>query len=109
MAYDGAEPVACGGLRPYGDGAAEVKRVFVKREYRGRGISTRIMALLEERARERGFCALVLETNRLLVPAVSLYAGLGYAVTDNYGPYINMPESLCMRKALACPESAGEP
>jgi GNAT superfamily N-acetyltransferase len=100
VAYEDAEPVACGGFRQYEDGVAEIKRVFVKKEYRGRGISKRLMEMLERRALERGYKALILETNGLLVPAVRLYEGLGYAVIENYGPYKEMKESLCMRKQI---------
>jgi GNAT superfamily N-acetyltransferase len=100
VVYDGSLPVACGALRPYADGVAEVKRVFVRPEYRGRGISKQLMILLENRAREQGDTTLILETNPLLVPAMALYKGLGYTVMDNYGPYKDMPESVCMKKQL---------
>jgi GNAT superfamily N-acetyltransferase len=100
VAYDGALPVACGGIRRYEDGVAEVKRVFVRQEYRGRGISKHLMALLEHRAQEQGYTSLILETNHLLIPAVKLYESLGYEVIENYGPYAAMPESLCMRKRI---------
>jgi putative acetyltransferase len=100
VAYNGSEPVACGGFRYFEDSVAEVKRVFVKKEYRGRGISKRLMEMLECRALERGFKTLILETNSLLEPAVRLYEGLGYAVIDSYGPYKEMRESVCMRKEL---------
>jgi GNAT superfamily N-acetyltransferase len=100
VAYDGALPVACGGFRYYDDGVAEVKRVFVRPDYRGRGISRQLMELLENHAREQGYRVLILETNGLLVPAMKLYESLGYKVIPNYGPYKDMPESVCMRKAL---------
>jgi GNAT superfamily N-acetyltransferase len=106
VVYNGAEPVACGGFRPYEDGAAEIKRVFVKKEYRRLGISKRLMLMLENRARDLGYRALVLETNRLLAAAVSLYAGLGYEIIGNYGPYRDIPESICMRKSLESPEAS---
>lgn len=100
VAYGDTGPVACGGFRYYENGVAEIKRVFVKREYRGQGISKHLMALLENRAREQGYKALILETNPLLVPSIKLYESLGYEVTDNYGSYKDMPESVCMRKLL---------
>jgi ribosomal protein S18 acetylase RimI-like enzyme len=58
------------------------------------------MVLLENRAREQGYTALILETNGLLVPAMKLYESLGYMVIPNYGPYKDMPESVCMGKDL---------
>lgn len=100
VVYDGALPVACGGIRPYEGDVAEVKRVFVSPDYRGQGISRLMMRILEDRAREKGFRTLILETNHLLIPACRLYDSLGYVVIDNYGPYVDMPESLCMGKTL---------
>ena len=100
VVYDGADPVACGGFRRYEEGVAELKRIFVKEEYRGRGISKHLMELLEHRAAEQGYSTLILETNGLLVPAMHLYEGLGYGITENYGVYRDIPESVCMRKSL---------
>lgn len=101
LVYDGAMPVACAGFRQYSQGVAEVKRVFVREEYRGRGISKAMMALIEEKALEKGFTALILETGAPLLTAISLYTNLGYQIIDNYGPYAHMTQSVCMRKNLS--------
>src|SRR5687767_9870294 len=45
--YDGDRPVACGGLRRLDAGAAEIKRMYVAPEARGRGYSRRLLAALE--------------------------------------------------------------
>jgi GNAT superfamily N-acetyltransferase len=100
LAYDGSLPVACAGFRHYEDGVAELKRVFVREEYRGRGISKAVLALLEKRAAEKGYTSLILETGAPLARSISLYKSLGYHLIDNYGPYQGMIHSVCMRKAL---------
>lgn len=100
VVYDNGVPVACGGIRPHEDGVLEVKRVFVRPDYRGRGISRHLMEMLEQCAREKNVKALILETNPLLIPACRLYEKLGYSIIDNYGYYADTPESLCMRKVL---------
>src|SRR4051812_28633642 len=46
-------PVACGALRELAPGMAEVKRMYVVPECRGRGLSRQILARLEELAAER--------------------------------------------------------
>ncbi len=100
LAYDEAFPVACAGFRHYEDGVAEVKRVFVREEYRGQGISKAVLALLEKRAAEKGYTALLLETGAPLARSISLYKSFCYQIIDNYGPYQGMIHSVCMRKAL---------
>ena len=76
--YEDGRPVACGGLRPLGDGAGELKRMFVTASARGRGIGRRLLAELEERARAAGMRRLRLLTTDVLAEARGLYASAGY-------------------------------
>jgi putative acetyltransferase len=101
LVYDGHLAVACAGFKFYETGVAEVKRVFVREEYRGKGLSKLLMRVLEERALIRGFTTLILETGRPLAAAVGLYKSIGYGIIDNYGPYKDMSMSVCMKKQLA--------
>lgn len=96
VAYDNDIPVGSASDDEY----AEVKRVFVKKEYRGRGISNNLMKVLEERAREKGFKYFILESGEPLVSAMALYRKIGYKVIPNFGQYIDMEESICMKKKL---------
>ena len=78
----------------------ELKRVFVHIEYQGRGIGSKLVYLLMEWAIELGYKRMILETGELLTESCALYKKLGFQVISNYGPYVNMPESLCMAKDL---------
>lgn len=69
-------------------------------ENRGRGISVKLMELLEQTAKEQGYSGLVLESGEILTEAMALYRKIGYEVIPNYGPYMDMCESVCMRKEL---------
>ena len=100
VAYDESGPIGCASFKSFADEVAEVKRVFVKKEKRGRKISKLLMQNLEEKARKQGFRKLILETGALLKEAMALYESLGYEIIDNYGQYIGMPESICMQKSL---------
>lgn len=101
LIYDGKIPVACAGFKEYTKDAAEVKRVFVRQEYRGKGLSKQLMRALEEKARNKGYKSLVLETGAPLTAAAALYKKIGYQIIDNYGPYKSMEESVCMRKDIS--------
>ena len=104
-------PVACGALRrlapgSWGDGApgpgtGELKRMFVRREWRGRGLSRLVLAELEEHARAQGLSRVVLETGELQTAAMALYESAGYAAIPPYGGYVHSPRSRCYAKDLA--------
>lgn len=100
VAYENDVPVGSASFKKYDDECAEIKRVFVKKEYRGRGISNILMKMLEERAREKGFKYFILESGEPLVSAMALYRKSGYKVIPNYGQYVDMEESVCMKKKL---------
>lgn len=98
--YDQSIPIACASFKYYEKGTAEVKRVFVREEYRGRRLSLPLMKKLEEKAKMQGYQRLVLETGKLLTEAMGLYKKIGFMVIENYGQYKNMSESVCMEKLL---------
>lgn len=100
LCYDNDIPVACASYKNYDEGVAEVKRVFVRKDYRGRGLSKLLMEQLEAKAKEQGYKSLILETGKPLEAAFGLYSKLGFRVTENYGQYKDMPLSICMIKDI---------
>ncbi|MDT0464382.1 GNAT family N-acetyltransferase [Streptomyces gibsoniae] len=108
IAYDEhMRPVATGGWRGqeqnedgYLDGDAELKRMFVIAEMRGRGLARRILAALEEDARAAGRTRMVLETGSKQPEAVALYASSGYEPCTKFGYYRHHELSLCFAKPL---------
>ncbi len=100
MVYDGDAPVACAGIRRYSDVEAEVKRVYVKETYRGNGISSRLMKGLEERAADKGYKRLLLQTRKECNDAIGLYSSKGYVRVDNYPPYDTLPQAICYSKNI---------
>ena len=72
----------------------------MKEEYRGNQIGRQLMESLEQLARDKGYSYLILESGEPLVAAMRLYRSLGYAVIPNYGQYVNMADSVCMKKKL---------
>lgn len=100
LAYQDGIAVGCASFKEFEPGVAEVKRVFVKPEYRGDKIAGRLLTELEKEAGRQGYHTLVLETGDALVSAAKLYKRIGFCPIDNYGPYINMPKSVCMKKAI---------
>ena len=100
VAYLDGAPVACGAFKRYNNQTVEIKRIFVRPENRGNGISKRIVQQLEATAKAQGYTYAVLETGTKQHEAIRLYQRLGYTIIDNYPPYVNLPASICMKKAL---------
>ncbi|MGV9286522.1 GNAT family N-acetyltransferase [Streptomyces sp. NPDC003719] len=111
IAYDENDvPVASGGWRSQDandegnrDGDAELKRMFVIEQVRGRGLARRILAALEEDARAAGRTRMVLETGTKQPEAVALYLSSGYEPCEKFGYYRFHRDSLCYAKALQVP------
>lgn len=76
--------VGCGGVRRLGPGVAEVKRMFVRPDARGRGVGSRLLDALEDRARRLGCAVVRLDTDEALAPAVALYERAGYRRIPSY-------------------------
>ncbi|MDO5293443.1 MAG: GNAT family N-acetyltransferase [bacterium] len=100
LIYDGNRPIGCGSFKHYDQETMEIKRVFVEKEFRGQGLSKELLSRLEEKAKSKGYKYAVLETGKPLVAAMKLYKSIGYKVVPNYGPYKEMPNSICMEKEL---------
>jgi hypothetical protein len=99
--YENIIPVAIGCFKKYDEETVEIKRMFVKKDYRGRGISRLVLEELEGWAIESGFNKSILETSVKFKPARGLYTAAGYAVIDNYDQYKGLAESVCMKKELS--------
>ena len=101
VGFAGTTPIACGCFKPFDRRTVEIKRMFVRRDYRRQGLSTDVLRNLEKWAVELGFSRAVLETGLGQPEAIGLYKKCGYRVIDNYGPYADLPDSVCLAKKLA--------
>ncbi len=98
IVYADGRPAGCAAYRERAEGVCELKRVFLRPEYRGRGISKELLRTVEGYARERGCRAVALDTNSALEPAVTLYKKAGYRVTLCEGQYVQMEKDLSLRE-----------
>jgi GNAT superfamily N-acetyltransferase len=95
------QPVGCGAIRPMDDpSVAEVKRMYVKPQARGKGVSRRVLEMLENLAVGYGYHKMTLETGNRQVQAIGLYESAGFVRIDCYGVYADEPLSLCYEKTL---------
>ena len=100
ICYIDEKPIGCVSIRFYYNDVYELKRMFIKAEYRGLGISKTMLEKIENKAKEKKVKKIILETGSHLEKAIRLYRKSGYQVILNYGDYANIPESICMEKIL---------
>jgi putative acetyltransferase len=100
VAYENTLPIGCGAIKKYDEETAEVKRMFVMPEHRGKGIAAKILSALEEWASELGYQYCILETGQKQPEAIALYKKSGYQLIPNYGQYAGVENSICMMKKL---------
>lgn len=93
-------PVGCGAIKEYSKSTAEIKRMYVLDEFRGKGIAKIILKELEKWAEELNFSECILETGKKLSEAVNFYKNSGYEIIPNYGQYAGVELSVCFRKQL---------
>ena len=88
IARDGDSAAGCVGLRRIDPATGEMKRMFVREQYRGGGLGRRLALEVVEAARRLGYARVVLDTLPKLAPAIALYRDLGFRET---GPYLASP------------------
>lgn len=98
----------CGALRPMAEpgfeDSAEIKRMYVAPDARGRRIGGLILDRLGALAVCFGYARVILETGDRQPEAIRLYERSGYAQISCYGAYLDDPHSVCLAKPLAASE-----
>lgn len=90
----------CAGILLFGDGTAELKRMFVADIARGTGAGAALLAAVEAAAWAEGVRHMLLETGPLNHAAMRLYARAGYTVRGPFAAYAESPGSVFMEKPL---------
>ena len=93
-------PVACGAMKEFQPGIMEIKRMFTKEEYRGKGLASHILSELEKWSTELSYNHVVLETGIRQPEAIHLYKKSGFIIIPNYGQYAGVETSICFEKIL---------
>jgi putative acetyltransferase len=100
LIYENGQAVASGCYKEVDQDTVEIKRMFVRKPCRGKGLSKKILRELENWALEKNYRHAILETSIHFTVARNLYESTGYAIIPNYPPYTDLEESVCMKKEL---------
>ena len=96
----GGRAVATAAIALFGEWA-ELKRMWVTPEARGKGVAQAILAALEAKARQEGAGSLMLETGIKNHAALALYERAGFRRCGPFGEYLPDPISVFMEKPLS--------
>ncbi len=91
-------PAGCGGIQLFGADYGELKRMYVRPQFRGLGFGTLLLNHLADYARAHGVGILRLETGIHQAAAIRLYERMGFQRIAPFGEYIEDPLSVFYEK-----------
>jgi GNAT superfamily N-acetyltransferase len=93
-------PAGCGGIQLFGTEYGEVKRMYIRPQYRGLGLGKLMLDHLAAYARDQQISILRLETGIYQKEAIHLYERYGFTRRGPFGEYKDDPMSVYFEKRL---------
>jgi ribosomal protein S18 acetylase RimI-like enzyme len=84
MALDGQHAAGCVALRKIDEGICEMKRLYVRPDYRGKGLGRQLARAIIDHAVKLGYGLMRLDTLDTLKQAMGLYSSFGFIKIDPY-------------------------
>jgi len=97
---DNGAPAGCGGIKLFGAEYGEIKRMYVRPQFRGLGFATLLLDHLTDYAKSHGVGILRLETGIHQHAAIGLYERMGFQRIPPFGAYSDDPVSRCYEKRI---------
>ena len=99
LAMHGGKASGCVAYRKIGDDMCEMRRMYLRPEFRGKKIGRGLAVELLDRARKSGYRRIRLYTLASMKEAIGLYRSLGFRDIAAYGEHI-IPDALYMELKL---------
>jgi len=98
LLLDFNKPIACASYRYLNENSVEFKRVYVKKEYRRRGIAFNLIKKLEKQIIAKNFRHSYIVTGKNNNAAIGLYEKLHYMQIPKFGQFKDDESVICMKK-----------
>ncbi|MEA3322500.1 MAG: GNAT family N-acetyltransferase [Bacillota bacterium] len=100
--WEGEEVIGCGALKELNAMSGEVKSMRTSSSHLRKGIGRQILQSIIDKAHERGYQNLYLETGSMeaFYPAQKLYKSFGFNYCQPFADYVEDPNCVFMRKIL---------
>ncbi|MEG7356916.1 GNAT family N-acetyltransferase [Bacillus inaquosorum] len=101
-AWEGNELAGCGALKELDSRHGEIKSMRTSASHLRKGVAKQILQHILEKARERGYERVSLETGSMasFKPARKLYENFGFQYCEPFADYVEDPNSVFMTKKL---------
>lgn len=100
VAYMDGKAVGCGAWKKKDDQTAEIKRIFVSKDFRRQGVASALIEALERDVAAHGYTRAILETARTTDDSAALYHKLGFREIAYYGSPAGAENCRCFEKML---------
>jgi putative acetyltransferase len=84
LCYENDKPIGCVGLRKFAEDVCEMKRLYLRKEARGKGIGRVLAIKIIEKAKELGYKKMQLDTIETMKEAIALYKSMGFKEIKPY-------------------------
>jgi putative acetyltransferase len=78
LGFENGNAAGCVALREFGDDVAELKRLYVRPQFRGSGLGRLLTQRIIDEAWARGYVRILLDTVPSMTAAIALYGSLGF-------------------------------
>ena len=99
MRHDGMA-AGCGGVKIFDTTYGEIKRMYVRPQFRGLGLGKLMLHHLADYAQQQGVALLRLETGIYQPEAIGLYERMGFNQISPFGDYKEDPLSVFYEKSI---------